>query len=449
MCDAVSRACAAHQADAVLATAFAMPFAGDVCAALQLPAWGIHFFPGLPTRDFAPAGWPQPHSWPWMPRRLCGAASKALHFAQLVAVAWAWWRGGLARCKQRQRVAMGLPATDPDELRTLLHTPSLYALSARVMPLPGDYDPASHFQTSFWLIDAPADWSPSPRLRAFFGEGSGRSSGAVGIMAEAAGPHLRPVCITFGSMREVGACAVLGLVTAVRARGRRVVLVGGTEYFTFDGTGHDATGDDAPAGVASGRAEPSAQDAAGASDTAAAARLAQRLQCDPGFLQLDSVPHEWLFPRCSVVVHHGGAGTTARCLLAGVPCVIVPIFRWADQALFAQAVVQLGVGARGSAVGARDVLEAVAMLTSGAGAGARARRAAAELARALEREPDGADAAVSVIERGLSSAAAAGVPAGAPASVPAPAPSAWLEYWYWYAFVLVAIVAVVAAIGLW
>lgn len=26
---------------------------------------------------------------------------------------------------------------------------------------------------------------------------------------------------------------------------------------------------------------------------------------------LDDVPHDWLLPKCSAVVHHGGAGTTA------------------------------------------------------------------------------------------------------------------------------------------
>ena len=28
-------------------------------------------------------------------------------------------------------------------------------------------------------------------------------------------------------------------------------------------------------------------------------------------LLLDNVPHDWLLPQCSAVVHHGGAGTTA------------------------------------------------------------------------------------------------------------------------------------------
>ena len=39
---------------------------------------------------------------------------------------------------------------------------------------------------------------------------------------------------------------------------------------------------------------------------------------------LDSAPHSWLFPRMAAVVHHGGAGTTAEGLRAGVPTVIVP-----------------------------------------------------------------------------------------------------------------------------
>jgi sterol 3beta-glucosyltransferase len=44
----------------------------------------------------------------------------------------------------------------------------------------------------------------------------------------------------------------------------------------------------------------------------------------PFVIMIDNVPHEWLFPRASVVIHHGGAGTTAACLRAGVPSIIIP-----------------------------------------------------------------------------------------------------------------------------
>src|SRR3712207_7698644 len=37
------------------------------------------------------------------------------------------------------------------------------------------------------------------------------------------------------------------------------------------------------------------------------------------------LPFDWLFPRVSVAVHHGGAGTTAESLNAGTPSVVVPV----------------------------------------------------------------------------------------------------------------------------
>lgn len=41
---------------------------------------------------------------------------------------------------------------------------------------------------------------------------------------------------------------------------------------------------------------------------------------------IENVPHSWLFQHVSVVVHHGGAGTTAAGLHAGKPTVVVPFF---------------------------------------------------------------------------------------------------------------------------
>jgi UDP:flavonoid glycosyltransferase YjiC (YdhE family) len=57
---------------------------------------------------------------------------------------------------------------------------------------------------------------------------------------------------------------------------------------------------------------------------------------------IDWVPLNWLFPRMSAIVHHGGAGTTAEGLRAGVPAVVVPFFY--DQFFWARRVFELGAG---------------------------------------------------------------------------------------------------------
>jgi sterol 3beta-glucosyltransferase len=54
------------------------------------------------------------------------------------------------------------------------------------------------------------------------------------------------------------------------------------------------------------------------------------------------VSHEWLFSRAACVVHHGGAGTTAAALRAGVPQTIV--WHLGDQPVWGKRVVQRGVG---------------------------------------------------------------------------------------------------------
>ncbi len=52
--------------------------------------------------------------------------------------------------------------------------------------------------------------------------------------------------------------------------------------------------------------------------------LAQPTTPASDMLVLESAPHSWLLPRMAVVVHHGGAGTTAAAWQASVPQVAVP-----------------------------------------------------------------------------------------------------------------------------
>lgn len=56
-----------------------------------------------------------------------------------------------------------------------------------------------------------------------------------------------------------------------------------------------------------------------------------------------AVNHGAIFPACRAVVHHGGAGTTAAGMRAGIPALI--LWLWLDQPIWAGAVEQLKVGA--------------------------------------------------------------------------------------------------------
>jgi sterol 3beta-glucosyltransferase len=62
----------------------------------------------------------------------------------------------------------------------------------------------------------------------------------------------------------------------------------------------------------------------------------------PNVFLIGDCPHDWLFPRCRAVCQHGGAGTTAAGLRAGLPTVVVPFF--GDQFLWGQIIADAGAG---------------------------------------------------------------------------------------------------------
>jgi sterol 3beta-glucosyltransferase len=57
-------------------------------------------------------------------------------------------------------------------------------------------------------------------------------------------------------------------------------------------------------------------------------------------LYLESAPHDWLLPKCKLLIHHGGAGTTSAGLRAGIPQVVVPFM--ADQPFWGSRVHAIG-----------------------------------------------------------------------------------------------------------
>lgn len=235
------------------------------------------------------------------------------------------------------RQALGLPRESfwgPYRTLTRRKAPVLYGYSRHVLPRPRDW--AAHLQvTGYWFLDAPDGWTPPADLAAFLAAGD------------------PPVYIGFGSMgaRDPHAAGRIAL-EALERSGQRGVLATGW-----------------------GGLQPS--------DLPATVHLIAEL------------PHSWLFERMAAVVHHGGAGTTAASLRAGVPSVIIPFM--GDQPFWGRRVADLGVGPAPiprKQLTARRLAEAITVSVMQAGM----RQRADELGRNIRAE-DGIGAAVALIDR--------------------------------------------------
>ena len=159
--------------------------------------------------------------------------------------------------------------------------PILYGISPSVIPRPIDWA-NNIYITGFWFLEPPEDWIPPSRLTEFL----------------QAGPT--PLYVGFGSMSNKKPEDTANLVLeALRKTDQRAIV--------FSGWG-------------------------GLSMT----------NLPESVLMIDSVPHSWLFPRVQAVIHHGGAGTTAAGLRAGVPSVIVPFH--GDQPFWGRLIADLGIG---------------------------------------------------------------------------------------------------------
>lgn len=116
-------------------------------------------------------------------------------------------------------------------------------------------------------------------------------------------------------------------------------------------------------------------------------------QLPPHVFAIDYAPYRWLFPRTAAVVHHGGSGTTAAGLRAGVPALVVPFLF--DQHFWGRRLADLGVAPPPLPFG-RLTAETLAQAMSAAARDEEMRRRAAALGHKIRAE-NGLEAAVSVV----------------------------------------------------
>ena len=107
-----------------------------------------------------------------------------------------------------------------------------------------------------------------------------------------------------------------------------------------------------------------------------------------------AVNHSAVLPMCRALVCHGGAGSTAAGMRAGIPAVI--LWMWLDQPLWAAAVEELGIGVgRQFAATTRETLVADLRTVLEPGCGARAR----EIATRTTPPAESAASAAELVER--------------------------------------------------
>jgi sterol 3beta-glucosyltransferase len=193
------------------------------------------------------------------------------------------WQGSRSGDQVARQQVLGLPNAPffgPYNSAASSRYPIVYGFSPAVIPKPADW--RNTHVTGYWFLDELPDWIPPAALLDFLKRGE------------------PPVYIGFGSMgsRDPEATADL-VLQAIERTGQRAILQSGWGGLS-------------------------------------------KMDLPDNVFLVDSVPHSWLFSRVAAVVHHGGAGTTAAGLRAGVPNIVIPFF--GDQPFWGRRVAELGVG---------------------------------------------------------------------------------------------------------
>ena len=158
-------------------------------------------------------------------------------------------------------------------------TPILCAWSPSLIPPSRDWGPHVHI-TGYYFLPRNDAYTPPRELKDFLDAGS------------------QPVCISFGSMVNKDAEKIDAIIReSLKRTNNRGILLSG-----WGSTHRESTGD---------------------------------------LLYLESAPHDWLLPKCKMLIHHGGAGTTSAALHAGIPQIVIPFM--ADQPFWGSRVHAVGV----------------------------------------------------------------------------------------------------------
>ena len=214
----------------------------------------------------------------WLP----GFADRTYNSFSHKTVRELWWKSyrNIYTGAWKSACNITLPASDP--LKTVKQPLSLFGYSPSVLKKPKDWS-NNHHVCGYWLLKADDNWTVPTELEKFINEGT------------------QPIYIGFGSMNNSmlknGEVENLILDTVARTKQRAVILKQGLNF--------------------------------------EAGQIADNI------FATGPVPFKYLFQKMKLLVHHGGAGTTALGLEAGIPSVLTPLI--VDQRFWAWRAEKIGV----------------------------------------------------------------------------------------------------------
>ncbi len=195
---------------------------------------------------------------------------------------WLPWRTELQRWRQQTLGLAALPFAGPFAEPLVRNTQRLYGFSQQIVPRPVDW-PVSWDVTGYWYLDHPVGQHIPADLHSFLERGPA------------------PIYLGLGSMAGGRQIQVQQMAEdIVKYTGRRVVIV-------------------------TDSVQPEAQH-------------------NRHIYVSGPIWHDLIFPHMALAIHHGGAGTTAAALRAGIPNVILPI--GIDQFFWGQRLAHLGCAPR-------------------------------------------------------------------------------------------------------
>lgn len=218
----------------------------------------------------------------YLPNLPCGVLRQFFHWLTIKIF---WYGGNLGYNQIRRNLSEGLnlrlywPFTRREGLS---NTPLILACSPAVIPYPDDWSGSNIYVPGYFILDESASYDPPNELKDFLATGE------------------PPVCVTFGStIYNNPEYIYANVLQALRISNSRAIILSGWSDI-------------------------------------------RKIELPDNVIVMDSAPHDWLLPRCKVIIHHGGAGTTAAGLRAGIPNIIVPSA--ADQPFWGSRVYALGAG---------------------------------------------------------------------------------------------------------